>query len=104
MIYGTAWKKERTTDLVVSAVVHGFRRIDTACQPKHYREDLVGAALQELYTNHGIKREDLWLQTKFTPIDGQDASERAGKLPYEASAALPDQVTRKPVYGVGDVY
>lgn len=26
----------------------GFRGIDTACQPKHYQEDLVGAALARL--------------------------------------------------------
>lgn len=38
LIYGTAWKKERTTDLVVKAVLAGFRGIDTACQPKHYQE------------------------------------------------------------------
>jgi diketogulonate reductase-like aldo/keto reductase len=37
IIYGTAWKKEATTDLVVKAVLNGFRAIDTACQPKHYR-------------------------------------------------------------------
>jgi len=48
LIYGTAWKKERTKDLVVKAVLAGFRGVDTACQPKHYREELVGEALQEL--------------------------------------------------------
>ena len=37
---------------------------DVACQMKHYREDLVGEALQTLYDKHGFKREDLWLQTK----------------------------------------
>lgn len=47
-MYGTAWKKERTSDLVVQAVRAGFRGIDTACQPKHYREDLVGEALLRL--------------------------------------------------------
>jgi hypothetical protein len=30
-IYGTAWKKEKTTDLVVMAIKSGFRGIDTAC-------------------------------------------------------------------------
>ena len=45
---GTAWKKERTVELVVAAVHSGFRAIDTACQPKHYREDLVGEALLRL--------------------------------------------------------
>ena len=38
LIYGTAWKKEATTPLVVTAVLAGFRGIDTACQPKHYHE------------------------------------------------------------------
>ena len=38
LIYGTAWKKEATAPLVVSAVLAGFRGIDTACQPKHYYE------------------------------------------------------------------
>lgn len=28
------------------------------------REDLVGAALQILYDEHGLKREDLYIQTK----------------------------------------
>jgi diketogulonate reductase-like aldo/keto reductase len=35
-------------ELVEQAVLAGFRGIDTACQPKHYREDLVGQALQRL--------------------------------------------------------
>lgn len=32
MIYGTAWKKERTADLVEQAFKLGFRGVDTACQ------------------------------------------------------------------------
>ncbi|KAL5524015.1 hypothetical protein ACEPAG_8188 [Sanghuangporus baumii] len=89
IIYGTAWKKEATKDLVVTAVLQGFTAIDTACQPKHYREDLVGEALQELYDKHGKKREDLWLQTKFTSITGQD---RSKPLPYDPSLSVSDQV------------
>ncbi|KAH9961320.1 Aldo/keto reductase [Russula dissimulans] len=89
LIYGTAWKKERTTSLVVSAVLAGFRAIDTACQPKHYREDLVGEALQILYRQHGYKREDLFIQTKFTPIGGQDTSQ---PLPYDPSNTVEAQV------------
>lgn len=40
-----AWKKERTQQLVREALQAGFRGIDTACQPKHYYEGGVGAAL-----------------------------------------------------------
>lgn len=77
IIYGTAWKKDRTADLVEKAILAGFRGIDTACQPKHYNEPLVGAALQRL-KDHGIKREVLFLQTKFTPLSGQDPKQ----VPY----------------------
>ena len=45
MIYGTAWKKENTSNLVIKALRNGFKGIDTACQPKHYSEDLVGKAI-----------------------------------------------------------
>ena len=35
ILYGTAWKKDRTKELVYQAIKSGFRAIDTACQPKH---------------------------------------------------------------------
>lgn len=43
-----AWKKDKTQELVVQALRAGFRGIDTACQPKHYYEPGVGAALAEV--------------------------------------------------------
>ena len=48
MLYGTAWKEEKTTSLVKQAITLGFRGIDTACQPRHYQEHLVGNALKEM--------------------------------------------------------
>ena len=89
IIYGTAWKKERTADLVVKAIQAGFKEIDTACQPKHYDEQLVGVALQRL-KGYGIKRETLFVQTKFTPLDGQDPR----KVPYDKKAPIESQVTQ----------
>jgi len=88
LIYGTAWKKEATAPLVVSAVLAGFRGIDTACQPKHYYEKGVGEALQTLSRDHGIRREDLFIQTKFTSLNGQDPK----NIPYDKEADLPLQV------------
>jgi diketogulonate reductase-like aldo/keto reductase len=85
-MYGTAWKKEATTQLVQLAVTSGFRAIDTANQLIHYQEALVGEALQEL-EQKGIKRDTLFLQTKFTSVDGQDH-----RTPYDASADLTTQV------------
>merc|ERR1719190_186336 len=85
-LYGTAWKKEATADLVVQAVRAGFRGIDTACQPKHYREELVGTAVAQL-ARDGVPREHLWLQTKFTPLNGQDPK----NVPYDPNAPLQTQ-------------
>jgi len=87
-MYGTAWKKEATTSLVQLAVASGFRAIDTANQRIHYQEALVGEALQTL-EEEGIKRDTLFLQTKFTPVDGQ-----GGHTPYDASADLTTQVAQ----------
>ena len=87
-MYGTAWKKEATTQLVQSAVAAGFTAIDTANQLIHYQEALVGEALLVL-AQHGVARDRLFLQTKFTPTNGQDH-----RTPYDASASLTTQVTQ----------
>ena len=71
LIYGTAWKEDATADLVKAAISAGFTAVDTANQPTHYQEPLVGVALQSIFDG-GIKREALFLQTKFTPVDGHD--------------------------------
>lgn len=89
LLYGTAWKKERTADLVEQAVQIGFRGIDTACQPKHYDEKLVGIALQRL-KEQGVERRSLYLQTKFTPLSGQDPD----NVPYVKDAIPSVQVTQ----------
>lgn len=85
-MYGTAWKKEATTGLVLQAVEAGFSAIDTANQLIHYDEARVGEALVQL-AKRGVTRDKLFLQTKFTPINGQDH-----RLPYDAGANLTTQV------------
>jgi len=85
-IYGTAWKKETTARLVETAVNAGFTAIDTANQPKHYQEPLVGEALRAL-ADAGVARDSLFLQTKFTPIGGQDQ-----RVPYDPRAPIQEQV------------
>lgn len=89
MIYGTAWKKEQTAQLVKTAINTGFKGIDTACQPKHYREDLVGLGLKDCFSE-GLNRNDIFLQTKFTPLNGQDQN----NMPYKASDSLKIQVEK----------
>jgi diketogulonate reductase-like aldo/keto reductase len=87
-MYGTAWKKEATVQLVQQAVAAGFTAIDTANQLIHYQEALVGEALLAL-AQQGVMRERLFLQTKFTSTNGQDH-----RTPYDASATLTTQVTQ----------
>lgn len=85
-MYGTAWKKEDTARLVQSAVSSGFTAIDTANQIIHYDEARVGEALKAL-DQKGIKRESLFLQTKYTSAGGQDH-----RTPYDPSADITTQV------------
>ncbi len=46
IMYGTAWKEDRTQALVLEAIATGFRAFDTANQRKHYVEEEVGAAVR----------------------------------------------------------
>ncbi|KAL2055343.1 hypothetical protein ABVK25_004151 [Lepraria finkii] len=87
-LYGTAWKKEKTADLVYQAVCSGFRGVDTAAQPKHYREDLVGEGIHRALREGKASREDLFIQTKFTSVQGQDSN----SMPYNPNLSLTEQV------------
>lgn len=88
LLYGTAWKKDATAGLVHEAIRSGFRFIDTACQPKHYNEPGVGEGIVAAMKELGLSRSDLFIQTKFTSIDGQDPN----NIPYDKHAPLEDQV------------
>lgn len=85
--YGTAWKEEETGRLVELAVQQGFRGIDTANQRRHYHEQAVGQAIAACLGNGTVRRDDLFLQTKFTFRHGQDH-----RLPYDPSATIAEQV------------
>jgi diketogulonate reductase-like aldo/keto reductase len=89
LLYGTAWKEERTAQLTGLALRVGFRAIDTANQRKHYHEAGVGEALREAYAAGLVTRADLFLQTKFTSLDGQDH-----RLPYDREARPAVQVAQ----------
>jgi diketogulonate reductase-like aldo/keto reductase len=89
ILYGTAWKKDLTEGLVQAAIRHGFRGVDTACQPKHYHEAGVGAAVAACIAS-GIPRKEFFLQTKFTSVSGQDPK----RIPYDPHASLADQVAQ----------
>lgn len=88
-MYGTAWKEERTAGLTELALRSGFRGIDTANQRRHYHEAGVGQGLAAAYRAGGVTRGDVFLQTKFTYVGGQDH-----RLPYDPAAPLATQVAQ----------
>ena len=88
LVYGTAWKKDRTAALVYQALKAGFRGLDTAAQPRHYAEKLVGDGVRRALAEGLLARDALFLQTKFTSLAGQDPDD----LPYDPAAPLPAQV------------
>jgi diketogulonate reductase-like aldo/keto reductase len=83
LVYGTAWKEQRTAELTRLALASGFRGIDTANQRRHYDEAAVGVALREA----GLP--GIFVQTKFTSLDGQDE-----RLPYDRNARVAVQVAQ----------
>lgn len=89
MFYGTAWKEEHTRDLTLQALEAGFRGIDTANQRRHYVEAAVGEAIATFLESGTCQREDIFIQTKFTDLRGQDH-----RLPYDPGAALAAQVVQ----------
>lgn len=66
LIYGTAWKEEKTAELTKEALVAGFHAVDTANYPTAYNEPLAGDGIQAAILS-GIKREDLFV--RLNPID-----------------------------------
>jgi len=88
-LYGTAWKEDRTAMLTEQALRAGFRGIDTANQRRHYFEAGVGQGLAAAYRAGVVRREELFLQTKFTYQGGQDH-----RLPYDPDADLTTQVSQ----------
>ncbi len=85
LLYGTAWKEDDTERCVRDALEAGFRGIDTANQRKHYFEAGVGRALAA----SNLARDELFIQTKFTFVDGQDH-----RLPFDPGAPIATQVAQ----------
>jgi diketogulonate reductase-like aldo/keto reductase len=87
ILYGTAWKAERTAALTEQAIGCGFRGIDTANQRKYYMEAGAGDGVRSAIAAGAITRDELFLQTKFTPKSGQD-----NRPPYDSDAGVAAQV------------
>jgi diketogulonate reductase-like aldo/keto reductase len=80
-------KAEKTEALTYQALEMGFAGIDTANQRKHYYEEGVGRAIKRFLGAGFKKREELFVQTKFTFANGQDH-----RKPYDENAPYATQV------------
>ncbi|KAH6695857.1 aldo/keto reductase [Leptodontidium sp. MPI-SDFR-AT-0119] len=89
IIYGTAFKFEKTAPLVEAALKAGFRAIDTAGAKGAYREALVGEGIAAAIAGGVCTREELYIQTKFSPY-------KTGKdpllYPYDTTSPIASQV------------
>ncbi|CRG91223.1 hypothetical protein PISL3812_08271 [Talaromyces islandicus] len=89
LIYGTAFKFDKTTRLVEQALKAGFRGIDTAGNKNAYSESLVGKGIAAAIASGDVSRDELYIQTKFTPFkEGRDVS----IYPYDTTASIPEQI------------
>ncbi|KAI1308850.1 putative aldo-keto reductase [Xylaria venustula] len=87
LIYGTAWKEESTAELTATALRSGFKGVDTANHPTGYDERRAGEGIA-LALASGIKREDLFVQTKFSPT----FTHHPAKIPYDESQGIEAQI------------
>lgn len=86
-LYGTAWKEDDTQRLTELALRQGFRGIDTANQRRHYHEAAVGRAIAASVKDGVMRRDELFVQTKFTFRQAQDH-----RFPYDPHAPIAKQV------------
>jgi diketogulonate reductase-like aldo/keto reductase len=84
---GMKFMRENTSPCLKEAVKIGFEGIDTANQPQCYFEPGVGEALDQIYSTRALQRDQLFLQTKFTPESGHDQ-----QAPYDPQTPIAQQV------------
>lgn len=91
MIYGTAWKGNDTERFTYCAMQAGYRAIDTGSVADHYDEEAVGRAIRSAIADKIVKREELYIQTKFS---WYDPGKEGGRdiWAYDPQAPLTDQI------------
>jgi diketogulonate reductase-like aldo/keto reductase len=63
ILYGTAFKYDKSASLVEAALKAGFRAIDTAGSKSAYREALVGEGIAAALASGTCERSDLYVCT-----------------------------------------
>ncbi|CAK7235398.1 hypothetical protein SCUCBS95973_009256 [Sporothrix curviconia] len=88
LVYGTAWKEDKTAELTEEAIKQGFIVVDTANYPTAYNEPLTGDGIAAAIEKGVVKRSDLFIQTKFSPLWAHDKD----KIPFDANKTIEEQV------------
>ena len=68
IIYGTAFKFEKSASLVEAALNAGFRAIDTAGSQSAYREAQVGKGIAAALASGTCERGELYVRTHFSTL------------------------------------
>ncbi|KAM7200509.1 NADP-dependent oxidoreductase domain containing protein [Naviculisporaceae sp. PSN 640] len=103
MIYGTAWKGDRTAELVYEAIKAGFRGIDAGVG-QHYNELGVGEGLLRVYRHTTLIRASLWIQTKVRLNDERFPPSRYPTVESRVLASIKQSLCRLPSNGNQESY
>ena len=93
VIYGTAFKFEKSASLVEAALKAGFRAIDTAGSQSAYREALVGEGIAAALASGIAERKDLYVSTDF---QGSVPEDLISRVSTNQSATVPGTIRSKP--------
>ena len=92
LMYGGAWKGPHAEHNVLQAVAQGFRAFDTAnVYAASYNETAVGVALDRAIRAGGLRREDFFIQTKFTPGIAQNPASECPDGPWDPATCMFDK-------------
>lgn len=64
IIYGTAFKFDKSSELVEAALKAGFRAFDTAGSKSAYREALVGKPIAAALASGAVTRSELYVSSE----------------------------------------
>ncbi|EGR51791.1 uncharacterized protein TRIREDRAFT_56093 [Trichoderma reesei QM6a] len=87
LLYGTAWKGDKTAHLTETAILSGFTCVDTANYPTAYDEQRTGDGIAAALAS-GTKRSDLFIQSKFTPV----WAHAKDKIPFNPHQSIEGQI------------
>jgi len=91
IMYGGAWKGPHAEQNVLDAVALGYRAFDTAnVYAASYNETAMGVALERAVAA-GLRRDELFVQTKFTPGVAKSPASGCVDGPWDPSVCMFDK-------------